>query len=348
MRFLKVVRSAEMMSPPAFEADIQRIEFREDPLTGVPCRINIRRVRRPKQAQRAAEEIEVIEKPGDCPFCPENIERRTPLFPGHICAEGRIKRGHGYLFPNLFPFAEFHATATLAEEHFLELDQFDPEMLMDNMMATREYLLSVYKNSPQARYPLFIWNHLPPSAASIVHPHVQILVDRRPTPYQQRLLEASKQYFLQSGRSFWEDLVEEERGVAERYIGNLGSASVIASYAPQGNKEIQIISPGIGNLTDMGERETRDFAHCITRVLLGYKQMGVNSFNLSTFSGPIGERLDYYSLNAKLISRPLWQPFYKNDTGALERFHYEADIEMEPEALAQTMKPFLTFEGLSR
>ena len=336
-----------MLSPPAFEADIQRIEFREDPLTGVPCRINVRRVRRPKQAQRTAGEIEVTEKPGDCPFCPENIERRTPLFPERICAEGRIKRGRCYLFPNLFPFAEFHATATLAEEHFLELDQFDPEMLLDNMIATREYLLSVYKNNPEARYPLLIWNHLPPSAASIVHPHVQILVDRRPTAYQQRLLEASKQYFLQVGESFWKDLVEEERRVAERYIGDIGSASVIASYAPQGNKEIQIIFNGISNLTEMGEREMGDFADCLIRILRGYKQMEVNSFNLSTFSGPIGEKLDYYSLNAKIISRPLWQPFYKNDSGSLERFHYEADIEMEPEVLAPAMRPFLTFEGSS-
>jgi galactose-1-phosphate uridylyltransferase len=68
-------------------------------------------------------------------------------------------------------------------------------MLVDNISAAREYLLWVYKKDKDARYPIYLWNHLPPSAASIVHPHVQILVDRRPILYQQRLLQRSKDYF---------------------------------------------------------------------------------------------------------------------------------------------------------
>jgi hypothetical protein len=54
----------------------------------------------------------------------------------------------------------------------------------------------------------------------------------------------------------------------------------------------------------------------------------------------MGERLDYYSLHAKLISRPVLEPFYRNDTGILERFHHEADIEVMPESFAEKARGF--------
>ena len=96
---------------------------------------------------------------------------------------------------------------------------------------------------------------------------------------------------------------------------------------------------------ELAEPEIAGFADCLVRLLRGYKQMGVNSFNLTTFSASLGEGLNYYSLHAKLISRPVLRPFYRNDTGILERFHYEADIEVEPEASAQAMRTFLEDRG---
>lgn len=340
MEFPRNLLISELSSPPSFKLDSQLIEYREDPLTHVPCRINTNRTRRLKPLQEEADISQIIQ-PDDCPFCPQNIERRTPLFPEKIFAQGRIKRGNCYLFPNLFPFAQYHATGTLTSQHFLKLDQFEAGMIVDSLIATQEYLLWVYGGDREARYPLYIWNHLPPSAASIIHPHVQILVDSRPTAYQQRLLESSKHYFINHGRNFWEDIIDEERKRWERYIGGNECLSVIASYAPQGNREVQIIFREASNLLDLEESQRDDFAHWIIKILRCYKEMGINSFNLSTFSGPIREKLNYYSLNAKIISRPPIQPFYRNDTGFLERFHYESDIEIEPEVVAQRMKAFL-------
>lgn len=338
MEFPKINIITDLLSPPSFKREVHSIEYREDPLTGTLCRINTKRTRRVKESP-IADLSEITAESGDCPFCPQNIEQKTPLFSGR----GRIKRGDCYLFPNLFPFAEYHATATLTGQHFLELDQFKIGMVVDNISAAKEYLLWVYKKDRGAKYPIYLWNHLPPSAASIIHPHVQILVDRKPTLYQQRLLHSSKGYFLESGRNFWRDIVEEEKKRRERYIGSNDSLSAIASYAPQGNREIQIIFKEACNLADLDELQIADFADCLIKLLRGYKQMGVSTFNLSTFSGPLGESPNYYSLHAKLISRPALQPFYRNDTGILERLHYEADIELEPEVVASKMRTF--FEG---
>jgi galactose-1-phosphate uridylyltransferase len=89
---------------------------------------------------------------------------------------------------------------------------------------------------------------------------------------------------------------------------------------------------------DLRDQEIAGFADCVVKLLKGYKKMGVNSFNLSTFSGPPGDKVECYSLHAKLISRPVLQPFYRNDTGILERFHHEADIEVMPETFAESMR----------
>ncbi len=344
MEFRKIIAKPGLLSPLlGFQLDTQLVEYRFDPLTGLPCRINVRRAERVRQSQETEVSLrELVDRTKrNCFFCPENIERSTPLFTQNIAPEGRIRVGQSCVFPNLFPFAEHHVVATITREHYLDLDEFSEEMLQNNIEASQAWLLSVHSQDPEARYPMYNWNHMPPSAASIVHPHVQVLLDRRPTPYLKRLLEKSEEYYLKTGKNYWKDLVIEEKRLGERYIGENNSLSVIASYAPQGNRELQLIFKEASSLSDLDAKMRRDFAASIVRLLSGYKKMGVTSFNLSTFSGPVGEKPPHYSLNAKIISRPPTTPFYTNDSGFMERFHYESIIETLPEELAETMRPIL-------
>lgn len=340
MDFPKSVITREILKLPSLERDIQSVEFRRDPLTGRPCRINSWRAKRVKQATSRAVPVEVIGATEVCPFCPENIDRVTTAFAPEFYPGGQIRRGQCRLFPNMFPLASYHVAATVCTTHFLDIDAFSTQMVIDCMVAARDFLSLVYKHDPDARYPIFLWNHLSPSAASIVHPHVQVLVDIGPTPYQRILLESSESYFGRIGRSFWKDIISEEKRRGERFIYEDEFLAVIASFAPQGNREAQIIFKGTSNLLDLEEREIVGFADCVIRLLKVYKEAGVNSFNLSTFSAPLGKNYEAYSLHAKLISRPVLQPFYRNDTGILERFHYDADIEVMPEVFAENARRF--------
>ena len=341
MEFRKEVKSTEILSPLVrFESEVQPIEFREDPLTGSQSRINVARAGRLKQAQPGEVEVrEVVERTrAGCFFCPENITQRTPRFPPKLFPEGRIERGECLLFPNLYPFAEYHAVATLTRRHFLELDQFTTEMLVDNIIAAKEYIVSVHQKDGEARYPLWIWNHLPPSGASIIHPHVQIVVDRAPTPELRKLLGKSEEYFCRRGRNYWQDLIEAERGIGERYIGENDTVAVIASFAPRGNSEVQVIFKGVSNLADVDEGQTRDFAAAVVKILRCYKGMEVNSFNLITYSAPLTERPDYFLMSARIISRPVFQPVYTSDAGFMERFYDVWVIETMPEEIAREMR----------
>ncbi len=350
MDFYRVTQELTILRPVDFSQETQIVEYREDPLTGVPCRINKKRSKRPKQTPKSDAVLDLLRKSPDCPFCPENINDATPRFTSDICTEGYYQVGACRLFPNLFPLAQYHANITLAEEHFVPLDRFQKRTLVDAITVARAFLHDL--NMPNSLYPILCWNHLPPSASSIVHPHMQLLIDSRPTPYQLRLLESSKEYYMEKGTVYWEDLVQEEKARDERFIGENASLWILASYSPQANREFHIIFKEIASLSDLDEKRAGDFADVVLSLLRYYSQSGVDSFNLTTLSAALDDGNDsvlrsredtapFYRLSAKLIARPAVQQFYRNDTGILERVHYEADIEMEPELLAGAAKVFL-------
>lgn len=351
MEFRKIVRKARLLDPGnKFKPQVQPIEYRKDLLTDRWCRINIKRAERVKQVlaqSRRKQKVDqgllklIDETKEKCFFCPKNIERDTPEFSPDIWKSGRIQKGQCVVFPNLFPFSQYHAVATISSQHYLDLDEFSEQMVIDNLTACRDYIRAIHKKDKRASFPIYNWNHLPPAAASIIHPHVQVLLDREPTSYLARLLNSSKEYFMKTGKNFWKEIVREEERLSERFISKNKSLSCITSFAPQGNREIQIIFTGISNLSQLDKTKIEDFSRCLIKILRGYKKLGVGSFNLSSFSGPMNKRLDYYWLNLKIISRPSFQAYYTSDTGFMERFHYQSIIEQKPEDVATEIRKFV-------
>jgi len=319
----------------------EKIEYRFDPLTNAQVRINPARARRLKQAAASADELARLVKASrqTCPFCPERVEKDTPRFPQNIAEEGRIRVGESLIFPNRHPFGEGHAVGIISNEHFLNLDQFRPEMIENSLLAAGQYILSAHSQNSEARYPVYLWNHLPPSAGSIIHPHVQILLEREPTPQQQRLIESSLDYFEKEGRNYWADLVEAEKRAGERFIFGDESISVISSFAPCGFNEFCFIFHGISSLAQLEERQRATFSLHLSRVLKAYHQMGVGSFNLATLSGAVDQKqAQFYWMSAKLISRPYPRGIYTNDSGPMERMQGVWVVDTLPEELARQIR----------
>lgn len=342
MEFQKRTERVLILAPPDFMPEIQEIEYRRDPLTDSHCLINIKRAERARQAERIAPPMDEIGSAtaAGCFFCPENIRSATPRFPEEICPGGRIERGECILFPNLYAFGGYHAVATLSRDHMLDIDRFTTRMIEDNLAACIEWMRAVHRKAPRACWPVYIWNHMPPSGASMVHPHTQALVRTMPTAMQQRLLKRSRSYYERRGRSFWNDLINAEKESGDRFVGENGSLTAVASFAPRGFREIQLIFHEPFALTDLGEKHVVDLADALVRILRAYKSMGVGSFNVNLFSGPIGERGPHYALNARIISRPYPRGVYSSDTGPFERLQDEWVIETLPEDVAECMRPF--------
>lgn len=318
-----------------------QIEYRFDPLTNAQVRINPARAKRIRHGEAKEDELgRLIEASRrTCPFCPERVEKETPCFPKEISAEGRIRVGESLIFPNLNPFGECHAVGILSEEHFLHLDEFSPEMIRDNLLAVKRYILSIHEQNREASYPVYMWNYMPPSAGSIIHPHVQILLERELTPQLSDVLARSLAYYEETGKNYWAELVEEERRLVDRFITGTDLLSAIASFAPCGFNEVCFIFHGISSLTQLDERQMETFSVCLSKVLKAYNEMGVGSFNLATLSGAVDQdQGQFYWMSAKLISRPFPRGIYTNDSGPMERMQGVWIIDTLPEELAKKIK----------
>ncbi len=340
IKFEKFVQEARLRSHlRGFQEVAQQIEVRKDPLTGHRCRINVERTKRLKQTATKTTGLNKLIKSSraKCYFCPENLEKSTPKF-----AEGlpdRIKAGNACLFPNLFPFGRFHAVGVFSEDHYLEPGQFTPKLLEDCFKTCLKYFELIHKKHSKVKYWHINWNHLPTGAASIIHPHVQIMADPEPSPYLQEILEKSRGYRERNGSNYWSDLVEEEKAGGERFIGETGPVNWLASFAPTSTREVLAVCSNTSSLAGLEKHGLGEFCKGLSKILKGYHELGVLSFNMGTLSGPCDEELsDFYLLNVRVISRPDPAPFYTSDKGFMELFHKEPIIEVMPEDLAEKLR----------
>lgn len=339
MKFEKMIQEARFRSPlKNFEEFSQYVEVRSDPLTGRRCRINVERARREKQVPEKTSELEnVIEGSREkCYFCPERLESSTPMFAGGL--PDRIRVGETCVFPNLFPFGSFHAVATLSDRHYLQLDEFTPGRIRDCFAACFEYFRLVQETHPELKFWNISWNWMPPGAASIIHPHLQIFTDSSPTLLLRELIEKSRDYYAKEQANYWSNLIKAEKTADERYIGQGGGVHWMASFAPQGNKEILAVIEDVSSLAQLKEKLT-GFCEGFSWILKGYHELGIGSMNFATYSGPSDQNMrEYYWLNMKLIARPYPIPFYIGDDGFMEKLHFEPVIETMPEDLARRLK----------
>ncbi len=342
--FEKRSRDARLLSPLSnFDLDTQQIEFRRDPLTGRWCRINLKRTERVKQTIDSEERalMEIIAKSREsCFFCPENLESKTPRFPYDLIPEGRLKVGTAYLFPNRFPFGEYHAVGVFSGAHYLRLDEFSPELISNCVKACLKYLVTVHAKHPDIRYGLINWNHMFPAGASILHPHLQILADNRPTCQLEELLMESEEYYKKYGRNYWSDLVAVEKANLVRLVGETGAITWLTSHAPQGNNEVLGILSEASALSRLKDSHVEDLSLGLSKILKGYYDRGVRSFNMTVYPSPMDQDLEHYSLNVKLISRPSPSIFYTSDTGFMERLQDEMVIETRPEKTAEELRMY--------
>ena len=322
-----------------FKLEKQKIEYRKELLTSRACRINVKRSERKKQAQTGMGYSELIElSTKNCYFCPTNIKTATPMFPSSLVPEGRIKLGETTVFPNLFPFAKYHAVATVSREHFLGIDEFTLKQIQDTFKASLAYFRAVASSDSKAVFPNFSWNFLPPAGASVVHPHVQLTVDEQPTNLAWLYLTACYSYFKKYKENYWQRLLEIEEKAGDRFLGTIGRLSWITSYVPLGNDEICGVFHDVSSVYELDETAISDLSKGLKRVFTAYSLYGVHSFNLSTFSASGPD--ESFRLVVRIIARPYPQSYYNNDSGFMERLHEEVIIESMPEKVASDLKEY--------
>ncbi len=332
---------ARFLDPRAdFSEKVHSFEVRADPLTQAPSYIyEVRRVSPQKKDLSP-----VIQKSlnGECPFCPQAVDKLTPKFVAELLPQGRIQVGEARLFPNAMPYAPYSAILVLSRQHFVALPDFTREMLTDGLVASRAYLQRVLEYDSRAKYIYIGWNYMPPSGGSQLHPHLQVEAAYFPAPYQKELLEASRQYRIANGTNFWSDLVIKERELGERFIGNTGSICWMTSFVPRARLlDIQAVFEHRETFLDIPDEEFGYFASGLEKVFRYMNDQDFYSFNLSINSGIAGD--GYFWTQARIIPRMTFSRLEISDCSyydVLQDLHFG---NRSPEDTCRELKRY--FEG---
>jgi len=105
----------------------------------------------------------------------------------------------------------------------------------------------------------------------------------------------------------------------------------MTSFAPLGPAELRAFVHGVGTLERLADADIAELAAGLVMAFRLYDELGFSSFNLAMYGAPTPG----YQLNLRLVARSSLTPYYRSDATHLERLHWEAAVDISPEALAR-------------
>jgi len=292
------------------------LQYREEHLTGIRCRIS------PDRLKRQIDQTSYIPSNADgCPFCRDAVFSVTPTFPDGK----RIIRGESVTFPNLFPFGEGHVVTVITREHAVAA--FSLQQIVDVLLAQIDALQQT------DGYASINWNFLPSAGASLVHPHMQGLSDSCPSHIVDSYITASEQFRRKHGRNYWDAVWDQEKS-SDRYL--FGDEMLWSAHAvPVGEREVRGLLP-ISTINEM-ENYADLAARGILEIISLFRELGTHAFNMSLFFDKKGNDHGFRAF-CSMISRINPNPLSTSDSAFMERLHLEPVIMTLPEDLGKFYK----------
>lgn len=316
LRFESQTVTAELRDPRG-HAVKRPIEVRTHPISGRTCRITYSR------SLECEPGTEVLPPPppdadgaGACPFCPGNLEQRTPRMVEGLDRDGRMRLGASVLFPNLFPYGAYSAVSLFDERHFVEIGTAAAGTYADCFRNCARYLQRVSAKDPTAVYTAITQNHLPAAGGSLVHPHLQVHADRIPSNTHTLLVQRSRAYHADTGRLLFSDYLKSEYRDGRRIIGETGAWHWLAAFAPEGFFEIWGIYPGKRALSHLAPSDWDDLSRGVINAQRFYRSLHRNSYNLGLLT--VAEADSRLELRVVLIVRANYAPWVRNDITGYE------------------------------
>jgi galactose-1-phosphate uridylyltransferase len=312
-----------------------RLRWRRDPLTGASARI-LTGVK--LQPGTRPDLTELTAKPAFCPFDREHLEKATVPFPAELTAEGRIRVGLAVVVPNIMAYATHSAVGIYDPgRHFLDLDELTPPLMGDALAAMIRHARAVRRLDPAAAWSSVNANYMPPSGASLVHPHLQSAHDACGLTGQRVLVEQAGAWQDGHGSSYWTALVEQEAG-GPRWVGRTGRVAWLTPFAPTGFHEVWGVAGGAADLTELTEQDAADLGQGLSQILAAYRAWNLASFNFALIGGGPQAREHGHQVLLKVVSRSNPDPVYRSDATYFERLYGEALIDLSPEEVASAVR----------
>lgn len=327
-----------------FALEEHRVEVRRDPLTGDTSVLNPYLVAKAGffgETDSALVARLAEETARNCIFCGESLRTRTARYPDALVPGGRIEIGEATLLPNLFALGAHHPLIVLSRTHFLRPGGFATELLADGLRAAQRFLRLARDRDREAQVAAVAANYLFPAGASLMHPHIQMLVTPLPYSYHARLLAGARRHAARHGSCFFADLVEAERCDGSRFAGRQGAWHWLAAFAPIGANEVNAVHEREWDFAALPDADLEELARGISRVLAFYESLGHLSFNWTLYAAPHGTAGEGFRCLLKIINRQNPAAAYRNDDYFLQKLLQTELIVRPPEELAKRLREVL-------
>ncbi|MFB6113822.1 MAG: hypothetical protein ABEJ58_06935 [Halodesulfurarchaeum sp.] len=332
IEFDQSTQTATFYSPlEDFEETTVDVTIRTDPLTGEQSRIVPESFVLPDSEPDIEE---VIANDEGCFFCPDMVEDATPMYPDFVGVD-RGHEGEATSFPNLNPYGSHSNVVVLTDAHYVPLGDFTEDIFQDGFRAAIDYLTAVFEHDPEATIGSINMNYLRPAGSSIVHPHLQTVVDDRGTNAQRRRLSEARTYDAESDGDFFGDLAATEEQ-SPRFIGRTDAVEWIAPFAPRHHRHVL----GIGKTVDVPDADSEmidGIASGVQNVLSYYDDVGLNSFNLAVH---LVQDEPAMRPIVDVVARSVFDRYYWSDATFFETIHREAIVDVSPETYASEAAEF--------
>ncbi|MFC2056172.1 galactose-1-phosphate uridylyltransferase [Chloroflexota bacterium] len=238
-------------------------ELRQDPTTKEWVIMAPERARRPQQTPKGKRAKALPDWDKSCPFCPGN-EKQTPGEVFRIPASSEHSNWDVRVVPNMFAALNTEVSKPWIEEGRLTrgMNGFGVhEVIIESSSHNTTIALMTYqqvekvltayqqrynalKKNQQLKFITIFKNHGPESGTSLVHPHSQLVATPIMTPYYHRRFDVAVDYYADTGRCLYCDVLIGEIENGKRIITETEQFIVFNPYASRVSYETWIIPKG--------------------------------------------------------------------------------------------------------
>jgi galactose-1-phosphate uridylyltransferase len=315
------------------------IEIRTNPVTFRTSRVTLSRVgEKEKETESLPEPPPDADQTDNCPFCRPQVEEITPQCLEKLAPAGRLSHGKSLLFPNLFPYGAYSAVSLFDNNHFVEIGTASVRSYRDSFLNCADYLRRIHTTDPQAGYMAITQNHLPSAGGSLLHPHLQINVDRTGSNHHRFLAQRATEYLKSRRSRLFADYLQHEKKDGSRYIGTTGNWQWLTAFAPEGFYELWGILPDCISLMDLKEQDWEDLARGVINTQKFYRSLCRNGYNLGLLM--IEDGNDSLEMRIVILVRSNYAPWARNDHTGFEIMLGDMATFIRPEETARLARRF--------
>ena len=220
----------------------------------------------------------------------------------------------------------------------MEIGRATPASYESSLVNCHRYLKAILEHDPQAVYTAITQNHLPSAGGSLLHPHLQVHADRRPSNHHRYLVARAGRFKQKANRGLFSEYLSLEKQSGERYIGRTGPWEWLAAFAPEGFFEIWGILPGQTRLRGVDRALWGDLARGIVACQRFYRSLNRNGYNLGLLTVETPE--SGLEMRVVLTVRSNYAPWVRNDHTGFELMLGEMATFTAPEETAARARRF--------